>query len=148
MIKVDISPLNEMFNIQGEDTMMFDENYERTNLPGKHIGWGPDHRHTEESKELIGSYHKGKVVSEETKRKISQSSKGQRRPNNGGYGERNVNSKVWRIYHECGRISELTGISNWCKENGYNKGCISFVRDGKRNHHKDIIKVEMFEKYC
>jgi hypothetical protein len=126
----------------------------------------------------------GKVLSEVTRKRISESQKGKPkwsdddkerirrqvtgrwetygdekketirqklrdRENKGGAtGDRNAKSKSWTIYHECGRITELTGISNWAKTNGYNQSHIISVRNGERKRHKDIIKVEMFEKYC
>lgn len=104
--------------------------------------------HTEESKKLIGSYHKGKVVSEETKRKISEVQKGKPAPNRGGYGANNVRSVRWKLYHKCGKITDIIGIANWCKENGYNRSIIYDIAAGRRGNqrHKDIIKVEKLEK--
>jgi hypothetical protein len=40
-------------------------------------------KHTEESKKLIGSYHKGKVISQETRDKLQKANKGKKWWNNG-----------------------------------------------------------------
>ena len=145
----DFSKLDALFGLEPNSPIWYDENdYERTNQPGKHIGWGTEHRHTEESKKLIGSYHKGKVVSEETRRKISEVSKGVPAPNRGGYGTNNVRSVRWILHHECGRVTDIVGIANWCKENGYRRSAIYDIAAGRpgRNRHKDIIKVERLNK--
>jgi hypothetical protein len=34
------------------------------------------------------------------------------------------------------------GLTNWCKENGYSKGCLGRVASGERRRHKDIVAVE------
>lgn len=66
------------------------------------------------------------------------------RDNHGGgaSGDKNAKSKGWRIYHKCGKITEIVGISIWCKENGYNQSHITAVKYGRRKYHKDIIRVE------
>ena len=109
-MKLNCNGLNELFNIEGPEFIEVDDG-ERTNASGKHIGWGTEHRHTEESKKLIGSYHKGKVISEETRRKISEVSKGVPAPNRGGYGANNVRSVRWKLYHKCGKITDIVGIA-------------------------------------
>jgi len=123
----------------------------------------------------------GKVLSEETKKRISEIQKGKPKwsdadkerirqqsidrwetyseekkdiirqklkENHGGgaSGDRNAKSIGWRIYHKCGKITEMVGISNWAKSNGYTPSHIIAVRDGKRNYHKDIVKVEKLNK--
>lgn len=90
----------------------------------------------------------GKVLSEETKRKISQSQKGIRRIGGGGHGANNVRSVRWKLYHECGKITDIVGIANWCKDNGYRRSAIYDIAAGRpgRNRHKDIIKVEKLPK--
>ncbi len=59
-------------------------------------------------------------------------------------GSGNGKSKNWRITFSDGRQIERCGLTNWCKENGYNKAKVSSLyhkREG-RTKHKDIIKVE------
>ena len=147
LIKVDSTSLNEFFNIEGDDYLMISEGDEiftgeSIPFPGQ---WNSESRHTEESKRLIGSYHKGKVVSEETRRKISESSKGVPCPNRGAVGKNNVRSARWVITHECGKITDIVGMSNWCKDNGYTFSCVSEIARGKRKRHKDIVKVVKYE---
>jgi hypothetical protein len=50
--------------------------------------------------------------------------------------------KTWRITFEDGKIIEMTGLCNFCKENGYSDGLIYQVAKGTRNRHKDIVAVE------
>ena len=54
--------------------------------------------------------------------------------------------KKWRITFDDGRQLEMTGLSNWCKENGYSDGLIYQVAKGKRTKHKDIVSVEKLSK--
>ena len=142
-----VESLNALFDIEeGLDFIEMDEDYEV--ILTNNLGWGSEHRHTEESKKLIGSYHKGKVVSEETKRKISESTRGVSYPNRGGYGANNVRSVRWILHHECGKVTDIVGIANWCKENGYRRSAIYDIAAGRpgRKRHKDIIKVEKLNK--
>ncbi len=148
MIKVDTTSLNEFFNIEGDDYMMMSEEDLQTIPSPRDFGpgkWNSESRHTEESKRLIGSYHKGKVVSDETRRRISESQKGVPSPNRGAVGKNNVRSTRWVITHKCGKITDMVGISNWCKENGYNPSCVGEIASGKRKTHKDIVKVVKYE---
>jgi len=43
-----------------------------------------------------------------------------------------------------GRELVMCGLTNWCKENGYSKGCLGRVAKRKegRKKHKDIVAVE------
>ena len=50
----------------------------------KNLDWTGKH-HTEESKRKIGKAHKGKVISKETRKKISESLSGDKHPNYGKY---------------------------------------------------------------
>ena len=147
MIKVDTSKLNEFFNIEGDDYVVVSEDDEiftgeSIPFPGQ---WNTESRHTEESKRLIGSYHKGKVVSEETRRKISESQRGIPKPGSGGRGEKNVRSARWVITHECGKITDMVGVANWCKDNGYSPSGVYDVASGRKKRHKDIVKVVKYE---
>ena len=147
-MELDCNELNRIFtNSEGPESIEVG-NGERTNLNGKHIGWSSDNRHTEETKKLIGSYHKGKVLSDKTKQRISLSYKGKRCPNNGASGDRNAKAVRWILHHECGKVTDIVGIANWCKENGYRKSAIYDIAAGRpgRNRHKDIIKVEKLNK--
>ena len=140
-MKVDVSNLNKFFNIEGDDYMEMSEDFVLI-TESRDFGWNSENRHTEESKKLIGSYHKGKVLSEETRRKISESSKGVSVPNRGAVGKNNVRSARWVIHHKSGRVTDMIGIANWCKENGYRPAGIYDVASGRRSKYKDIVKVE------
>ena len=119
---------------------------------------------SEETKKRISEFQRGKPKwSEVDKERISQQVAGRwdsysdekkdsirqklRENHSGGAsGDRNGKSIGWRIYHKCGKITEMVGISKWAKSNGYIQSHIIAVRDGKRNYHKDIIKVERLNK--
>ncbi len=53
--------------------------------------------------------------------------------------------KTWRITFEDGKIIEMTGLYNFCKENGYSDGLIYQVAKGTRKKHKDIVAVEKLD---
>ena len=53
--------------------------------------------------------------------------------------------KSWRITFEDGRTIEMTGLHNFCKENGYSNGLIYQVAKGTINRHKDIVAVEKLD---
>jgi hypothetical protein len=59
--------------------------------------------------------------------------------------KRNRLWKTWRITFEDGKIIEMTGLYNFCKENGYSDGLIYQVAKGTRNRHKDIVAVEKLD---
>ncbi len=74
--------------------------------------------------------NKGTAISEDLRKKIT--------------GEGNGKSRWWKLTFEDGREFVMCGLTNWCKENGYSKGCLSKVAKGKdgRKKHKDIVSVE------
>jgi hypothetical protein len=55
--------------------------------------------------------------------------------------------KTWKITFSDGRILEMTGLYNWCKNNGYSDGLVYQVAKGTRNKHKDIVSVEQLTTY-
>ena len=50
--------------------------------------------------------------------------------------------KTYKITYSDGRIETVTGLTMWCKENGYSRGNINQVIYGKRKRHKDVVAVE------
>ena len=106
---------------------------------------------------ISGDKHHMKT--EECKKKVSEKLKGENNPMwgvspwNKGIpmskesrdkltGEGNGQSHWWRITFSDGRQIVRCGITNWCKENGYSKGCISRIYNKERQRHKDIVAVE------
>ena len=96
---------------------------------------------------------------EECRRRVSEKLKGENNPRwgvspwNKGIlmskeardnvtGEGNGKAQWWRITFSDGRQIVRCGLSNWCKENGYHKGCISRIYKKERQTHKDIVAVE------
>ena len=73
-------------------------------------------------------WNKGIPTKEEVRQKIT--------------GEGNGVAKWWKLTFNDGRELVMCGLSNWCKENGYWKGCVGGVASGERKRHKDIVKVE------
>jgi len=101
---------------------------------------------TDADKERIRHQVTGRWETYSDEKKDSIIQKIRLRDNHGGAsGDKNAKSKGWRLYHKCGKVTEMVGISNWCKENGYCQAHITSVKYGKRNYHKDIIRVEEIE---
>lgn len=75
-------------------------------------------------------WNKGIPIKEEVRQKI--------------IGEGNGVSQWWKLTFNDGRELIMCGLSNWCKENGYDKSKISEVHYKKngRTKHKDIVTVE------
>jgi hypothetical protein len=101
---------------------------------------------SEVDKERIRQQVAGRWDSYSDEKKDSIRQKLKENHSGGASGDRNAKSIGWRIYHKCGKITEIVGISKWAKSNGYIQSHIIAVRDGKRNYHKDIIKVERLNK--
>lgn len=128
------------------------------------VGCGVNHpmhgrKHTKESNEKNRISHLGKIVSKKTRKKIRKyrlgkkaspetreknriNKSGEMNHNWGKFGKDNPKSQKWRLYFEDGRIIEVHGLQQWCKENGYCFQNLSHMYHGKRKRHKDIIKVE------
>jgi hypothetical protein len=74
----------------------------------------------------------GKLVSFETRQKMSKSH----------LGEKHSHSNWWKITHSNGNITTICGLYTWAKENNYNVANIHSVYKDIRKKHKDIVKVE------
>jgi hypothetical protein len=85
--------------------------------------------------------HLGKPSWERTPEFIAKIS-GENSPSYGKVGKDSPGSKRYRLYFEDGRIIEVHGLQQWCKENGYQSSLLNKVCSGERKFHKDIIKVE------
>jgi|GEM_PF-4416135 hypothetical protein len=96
---------------------------------------------SEESKRKQGermkgnTFNLGKSHSKKTKRKISESHKG----------EKNYLSKLWKITKNTGEEILVWGLYGWGKENNYHQNGLYSVYTGKYKKHKDVIKVEVVE---
>jgi len=109
------------------------------NAPPKIYG-DKHHMKTEEYKKRVSekltgrkghpAWNKGIPIKEEVKKKIT--------------GEGNGQSRWWKLTFDDGRELVMCGLTNWCKENGYSKGCLGRVAKRKegRKKHKDIVAVE------
>ena len=109
------------------------------NAPPKICG-DMHHMKTEEyrkrvSEKLTGrkghpAWNKGIPIKEEVRQKI--------------IGEGNGVAQWWKLTFRDSREIVMCGLSNWCKENGYNKSKISALYHKKegRKKHKDIVAVE------
>jgi hypothetical protein len=88
--------------------------------------------HTEEAKEKIRAANKNKVISQETKNKLT--------------GKNNATSIWWKITFSCGNQIVICGFYKWAKENGYDPSHIHKVYRGKYKKHKNIVSVEKINK--
>lgn len=76
------------------------------------------------------AWNKGIHIKEEVRQKI--------------IGEGNGVAQWWKLTFSDSREIVMCGLSNWCKENGYDKSKISALYHKKegRKKHKDIVTVE------
>ena len=74
------------------------------------------------------AWNKGIPIKEEVRQKI--------------IGEGNGVSQWWKLTFIDNRELVMCGLTNWCKKNGYSKGCLGRVASGERKRHKDIVAVE------
>jgi len=88
--------------------------------------------HTEEAKEKIRTANKNKIISQETKNKLT--------------GENNATSIWWKITFSDGNKIVICGFYKWAKENGYDPSHIHKVYRGKYKKHKNIVSVEKINK--
>ena len=79
-----------------------------------------------ETRAKISAIHKGKICTEEHKRKVSE-----------------AKASPHRITFADGREMVVENAVTFCKENKYNFVCFYNVRNGKSKYHKDIVKVEV-----
>ena len=97
--------------------------------------------HTEETKKKISEKNKGRPApnkgvphSEETKMKLSIAAKNRKTPSGS-------KAKLHRFTHTDGRIT-ISTIPEMYRLFGYQPTALHELKTNKRNHHKDIIKVE------
>jgi hypothetical protein len=57
---------------------------------------------------------------------------------------RDINKKNYLIYLNCGKIVKVFGLSEWCKNNGYNVSSVKnlLLEKNKGKSHKNIVKIE------
>lgn len=86
-----------------------------------------------DTKKKISEYQKGQVRSEKTRQRMSEAQKG-------------IGCRDYRIIFDDGRVKLVKGLKPWCINNGYDYSCISRLRSGAYSKHKDIVKVEKLNK--
>lgn len=115
--------------------------------------------HTKKAREQMSKALKGRTLSEETRRRMSEARKGENHPNYGKSlpeetkrkqseakkGEKNYLSKLWKITKNTGEEILVWGLYGWGKENNYHHNGLYSVYTGKYKKHKDVIKVEVVE---
>ena len=47
----------------------------------------------------------------------------------------------WTIEKKCGKIEKVFSLNKWCRVNGYNTGAMVSISKGRKDKHKDVIKV-------
>ena len=97
------------------------------------------------NKTLGGEGSTGAVRSEEFKRRLSEYHTGRKNTKqhneNMSKGLKGVNSKTYELIFDDGRSIIVKGLKPWAKENGYDYGCLSRVRNGHYKQHKGIIQI-------
>jgi hypothetical protein len=100
------------------------------------------HMKTEEYKRRVGDKLKGKNNPRWGKSPWNKGVPMSKKARDNVTGEGNGQAQWWRITFSDGRQIVRCGLVNWCKENGYHKGCISKIHKKERKRHKDIVAVE------
>lgn len=103
--------------------------------------------HSEETRKLIGSYHKGKIISKQQKEKISKATKGVTKPKftklhrdniaSAKLGERNhrFDKTLYKFNHDEYGIQETTAYA-LTKQYNLNRSALGKVISGKYSQHK------------
>lgn len=103
--------------------------------------------HSEESLQRMSIAHSGennafygKRHSTDTRQTMSINSKGKNsgetNTNYGKIGDKNHNAKTYLITYPSGDTKIITGITQFCKDNGLIPQCMCLVAKGKQKHHK------------
>ena len=108
-------------------------------------------------KKKISMANKGKVLSQETKDKISKAHSGhqyllgkklteehKRNCAKAKYGNE-WNCKKFSITFDNGETIMISGLRKFSRENGYNSTALSDINNGRRNKHKDIVAVKRLD---
>lgn len=97
------------------------------------------------SNSLKGKNHPmfGKQQIEELKKIWSEIKKGKNNPMYGKVGKNSPSSKQYKITFENGDEIIICGLTQWAKENKYNRSHMFELCKEKCKRHKDIVKVEI-----
>ena len=109
---------------------------------------------TEEFKNKRRKINTGKKLSQSHIEKLRIANAGKNNPNYGKVASKETREKMrlsqkkhhfcywWSIVFSDGSIVNTYGLNTWCKENGYNAGCVHMVYSGRRKSHKNILCVK------
>ena len=92
---------------------------------------------SQDTKDKLRRLHTGLLHTEDTKKKMSLA-----RRNNPNH----QRAKIWKICRTDERVDIVETLSLWCQLNGYNKNCVSQLKNGVIKSHKDIIGVEIVSR--
>lgn len=92
--------------------------------------------HSEDARRAKRERMKGRIVSDETRKKISAAHKGQVPSITTRQAQFDRVSKVWVITDPDSRTYTIKGLEGFCREQGLTATCMRAVADGKASHHK------------
>ena len=122
----------EKYWIEYYNTMLNENGYNYRDGGAINIGYTGKRKRrvlSEEHKRRISESCKGREISEEQSKSISDTL------SNGSH----HNISQWIIEYNNGDIIEVTNLKKWCRETGYNCGCLQRMNTIDRGTHKDII---------
>ena len=96
----------------------------------------PRHQITKEIQRRTGLMSKGRKLSEQAKKNISEGMKGLKRSEKTKMKTSNTLSKEWIIITPNGKKFEVKNLHTFCKKNDLNSGNMSRVAKGIFSHHK------------
>lgn len=136
----------DMLNIREIMKIIVNNSYMTEN--GYNMTWGGDgsngYKHTIETKKRMSIIGKGKIISEEHRRKISEANKGVKKPGTSKF-VKEKNTKNWKVWAPNGNQYHVRDLKNFCKIYGLDQGSMSRVASGQRNNYKNwkCVKLEV-----
>jgi hypothetical protein len=110
--------------------------------------------HTEETKKKIGDFHRGKIMSKESRLKMSKSHTNKTSPAKGKIWSeeqkknlieirKNQSKYTWKITHPDGKIDIVKSLNNFCVENNLDCSSMCKVSNKKMKSYKgfDVEKI-------
>jgi len=130
-----ISPNGYNIDNGGGNKSRSDETRAKISLAHKNR-WDKGERISEETRKKLSESHKGYVPSEETKKKLREFFKGKKPSENTRRGSIEYNQKTYTLLNPNGELVTFTNMKNFCKENNLSNSKLCLVASGKRRSHR------------
>jgi group I intron endonuclease len=102
--------------------------------------WKEGNRISEETRKKLSDSHKGWIPSEETKEKWRKAFGGKRPSDNTIQASIESSQKTYTLLNPLGELITFTNMREFCKQNGLSNSKLCLVASGKRPSHKGWTK--------